>query len=49
MEGEDLLLHSQESVTCPYPKSDNPVRVFPSHFLKIHFNIILPQKIVILT
>ena len=28
--------------TCPYSKP-NPVHALPSHFLKIHFNIILPS------
>ena len=32
--------HSQQPATCFYPQT-NPVHA-PSHFLKIHFNIILP-------
>jgi hypothetical protein len=29
---------------CPYPKADQSSPSTPSHFLKIHFNIILPSK-----
>ena len=28
---------------CPYPEPDEPSPRFPSHFLNIHFNIILPS------
>ena len=37
------LLHSQEPTTCPYPKPDKASPCHPSHFLKIHLNIILPS------
>ena len=33
---EDSLPHSQQPANCPYPEP-------PSHFLKHHFNIILPS------
>jgi len=40
MEIEGSLLHWQMPATCPYPKRDQSC---PSHFLKIHLNIILPS------
>jgi hypothetical protein len=43
MEPEGLLMHSQEPATSPYPETDKQVRVFPHHFFKIDFNIILPS------
>jgi len=39
MEPEGSLPHSQVPATCPYPEPD---RSSPSHFLKLHLNIILP-------
>ena len=36
--------HSQQPVTCPYPDREQYSPCPPSHFLKIHFNIILPSK-----
>jgi hypothetical protein len=42
MEPEGSLPHSQEPATCTYLEQINPVHDPPSHFLKIHFNIILP-------
>jgi len=30
-------------ITCPYPEPDQSSSCPPSHFLKIHFNIILPS------
>ena len=44
MEPESSLLHSQVPATCPYPEPDQcSTCPTPSHFLKIHFNIILPS------
>jgi hypothetical protein len=42
MEPGGSLPYSQEPATCPYtePAQSSPS---PSHFLKIHFNIILPS------
>ena len=34
--------YSQQPSTCPYPESDQS-SLRPTHFLKIHFNIILPS------
>jgi len=42
MEPESSLLHAQEPATCPFPEPDRSSPCPPSHFLKIHFNIILP-------
>ena len=43
MEHESLLPHSQLPAICPYDESQiYPVHTTTSHFLKIHFNIILP-------
>jgi hypothetical protein len=42
MEPECSLQHSQESATCPTLSHNNPGHTSSSHFLKIHFNIILP-------
>jgi len=44
MKPEGSLPHSQVPATCPYPE---PARSSPySHFLKIHFNIILTSALV---
>jgi hypothetical protein len=43
MEHEGSLPHSQEPATCPYPEPYQSSPCPPSHFLKIHFNIILPS------
>jgi hypothetical protein len=40
---EGSLPHSQESATCPYPKTDRFSPCFPWKLSKIHFNIILPS------
>ena len=41
MEPEGSLPHSQEPATSPYPETDQPSPCPPSHFSKIHINIIL--------
>ena len=41
MKPEGLLPHSQTLTTCPYPEPDQSSHVFPSHSLKIPFNIIV--------
>jgi hypothetical protein len=41
MEPGGSLPHSQEPATCPYPEPAQSSPCPPSHFLKIHFNIIL--------
>jgi hypothetical protein len=43
MEPEGLSSHSQEPATCPYSEPDRSSPCPPSHFSKIHFNIILPS------
>ena len=40
MEPEDSLLHSQVAATCPYPEPAWSNPYLPSHFLKIHLNIL---------
>jgi len=42
MEPEGSSPHSQAHTTCPYPEL-YPVHTPPSHFPKIHPNIILPS------
>ena len=42
---EGSLPHSQQPLTCPKPEPDESSPWSPSHFLKIHFNIILPRKL----
>jgi len=44
MKPESSLPHPHKLVTCPYPDPDQPNLCPPSHFLKIHFNIILPSR-----
>ena len=41
MKNEGSLQHSQQPATYPYSEPDQTSRYTPSHFLKIHFNIIL--------
>jgi hypothetical protein len=41
MEPEGSLPDSQAPATCPYAEPDRSNPCPPSHFLKIHFNIIL--------
>jgi hypothetical protein len=43
MEPEGSLPHSQELATCPDPEPFQSSPCPLSHFLKIHFNIILPS------
>jgi hypothetical protein len=43
MEPGGSLPHAQEPATGRYPEQDQDVQCTPSHFLKIHFNIILPS------
>jgi hypothetical protein len=43
MEPEGSLLHWQEPATCPYPEPAQSSPSPPSHFLKVHFNAILPS------
>jgi hypothetical protein len=43
MEPEGSLPHSQEPATCPYPEPYQSSLCPPSHFLRIHFNIVLPS------
>jgi len=43
MEPGGSLPHSQVPATCPYPETDQFRPYPPSHFPKIHLNIILPS------
>jgi hypothetical protein len=43
MTPEGSLPYSQVPATCPYPESDQSSPCPPSHFLKIHLNIIRPS------
>jgi hypothetical protein len=43
MEPGGSLPYSQEPATCPYPEPAQCSQCTPSHFLKIHLNIILPS------
>ena len=43
MEPKRSLPQSQVPATCPYPEPDRWSPCLPSHFLKIHSNIILPS------
>jgi len=43
MEPEDSLPHSLEPATCPGTEPAQSIPCLPSHFLKNHFNIILPS------
>jgi hypothetical protein len=45
MEPESSLPYSQVPATCPYPQADQSNSCLPSHFLKIHFNNILPPMV----
>jgi len=42
VETKGSLPHSQEPATCPYSKSDQSSPYTQTHYLKIHFNIVLP-------
>jgi len=44
MEPQSSLPHSQAPAIYPYPKPDQSSPRSPSHFLKMHFNNILPFK-----
>jgi len=44
MEPEGSLTHSQWPANCSYPEPDQSTPGPPSHFLKIHFSIILSSK-----
>ena len=43
VELEGSLPHSQQPTTCLYPEPDQCSLCCPFHFLKMHFNIILPS------
>jgi len=40
MKPERSLPHLQKTATCPYHQPDSSGPAFPSHSLKVHFNII---------
>jgi hypothetical protein len=42
MQRKGVLLCSKEPVTDPYPEPGDSIHTLLPHFLKIHFNIILP-------
>jgi len=42
MESEGSLHNSKQPTTWTYPEPDKYIHAFTSHFLKFHFNIILP-------
>jgi len=43
MELEGSIPHSQGPTICPFPEPDQSSPCPPSHFLKVHFNIVLPS------
>jgi hypothetical protein len=44
MEPDVSLLRLHVPAICPYPASDQSSSLFPSQFLKVNLNIILPSK-----
>ena len=46
---EGSLPHSQSPATCPYPELDQSSPCTPSRFLRVHFNIILPSTLCLLS
>ena len=43
MKSDVSLPHLQQTATCPYPEPYQSSPCHPSHFLKIHLNILLPS------